>query len=137
MIAAWITSRIISMEKETISLMDRRYCDAPQRRDCLAAKRSLHRSRIDESDEFATYIALKKGFKLPIKKSEEKSWKQLIMQIGKKLWGLPYVQVTQKLIGKKSIESVSFLERSQLIVDTLFPKHSEITWVTLKPLNAC
>lgn len=112
---------------------------ATLRRVCLAARRSLHRirhlSRIEESDEFVTYKTLKKTLKLAIKKSKEKSWKQLIAQVETDPWGLPYKLIAKKLIGKKSIEGLSTPGRLELIVDTLFPKHPEITWGTLEPTS--
>jgi len=49
--------------------------------------------------------------------------------------GLPYKFLTKKLIARKSMEGIPILGWLELIVDTLFPKHPEITWANLGPLR--
>lgn len=104
------------------------------RKECMHARRMLRRGRHrneDCSQKLNEYRELKKKLKVEIRKSKEKSWRDLCKQVEVDPWGIPFKLVTKNLVGRRPITGLTIPGRLELIVDTLFPSQQAPEWFTM------
>lgn len=109
---------------------------AEARAECLKARRKYKRSRTratstDTQGDKEHFKESRKKLKIAIRRSKEASWSKLCAQVETDPWGLPYKLVTKKLLGRREIPGLTMPGRLDHIVDSLFPRLTEIAWPPL------
>lgn len=102
---------------------------AERRRECIAARRILKRTRRsspDYEDAYKVYSRSKGTFRQSIKCAKAQCWKQLCASVEQDPWGRAYKIVTNKLARHQSIPGIRDPTFARRVVETLFPKHDPI-----------
>lgn len=98
---------------------------AELRKECLAAKRKFTRSRGNQELK-QELREVRNQLKQMIKKSKEKHWNDLILEVENDPWGLPYKIVANKLKIHENIWQLNDEAWVKRIVADLFPRQDQV-----------